>query len=198
MMALTRLVRESGTTKVANLVTLARLLAVAPITALLLAGRDEAALVLYVAAASTDLVDGWLARRSGRASEFGAQLDAVVDNVFSLAILPFLLIAFPDLWAHHAAALIVLFAGPLAYLAISRAWTGRMMMFHFLSAKLGGFLLFALWPLLALTHMAGVVTLTAAIVGLSRLEQLVFIARGGTDLDAPHALVPVGSRNPGG
>ena len=105
--------------KLANLVTLSRGLLIVPIFALLLAGQPIAALVVYVLAASTDLVDGWLARREGRSSDYGAQLDAIVDNVFSLAILGFLLLAYPGLVQRHSLALIVLFGGPIAYLAVS-------------------------------------------------------------------------------
>ncbi|HEX5378996.1 MAG TPA: CDP-alcohol phosphatidyltransferase family protein [Phenylobacterium sp.] len=179
---------EGGAVKLANLVTLSRGVAVAPIALLLLAGHAGWALALYLAAAATDLADGWLARREGRASEFGAQLDAAVDNLFSVGILVFLLLAYPGLASRQGLALAVLFGGPIAYLAASWLMTRRLMMFHFWSAKAGAFLLFVLWPLMAVTGWEGWVALAAAVVGLSRLEQLVFILRGGVDLDAPHGL----------
>jgi phosphatidylglycerophosphate synthase len=153
--------------------------------------RPSAALALYLLAASTDLVDGWLARRSGRASAFGAQLDAAVDNLFSIAILAFLLLAYPGLLARHPIALTGLFAGPLAYLAVSWLLTRRLLMFHFWSAKAGAVLLFALWPALALTRWEGCIVVTALVVVGSRLEQVAFILRGGRALDAAHGLAPV-------
>ena len=188
---LRQILTEGGAWKLANLVTLSRGLLIAPVLALLLAGWRLSALALYAVAASTDLVDGWLARRSGRASAFGAQLDAVVDNLFSIGILALLLIDLPGLPQRHAVALTVLFAGPLAYLAASWLLTRRVLMFHFWSAKAGAVLLFCLWPLVALTGWEALIPLVAAVVGFSRLEQVIFILRGGRTLDAPHALVPV-------
>lgn len=192
MKALARqILGEGGGLKLANLVTLSRGIAIVPIAMLLVSGRGGAALGLYLAAAATDLVDGWLARREGRASAFGAQLDAVVDNLFSVAVLAFLLLAYPGLAGRQGPALAVLFGGPVAYLGLSWLITRRLMMFHFWSAKAGAFLLFVLWPLIALSGWEGWIPLAAAVVGLSRLEQVVFILRGGADLDAPHGLSPV-------
>ena len=182
---------EGGALKLANLVTLSRGVLIAPILALLLAGKIYWALALYILAASTDLVDGWLARRSGRSSEFGAQLDAVVDNLFSVAILGFLLLAYPGLGERHALALTVLFGGPVAYLAASWLLTRRFLMFHFWSAKIGAVLLFCLWPLMAMTGSELWLALAAAVIGFSRLEQIIFILRGGRDLNAAHGLLPI-------
>ena len=36
-------------------------------------------LVIYTIAGLTDVLDGWLARKTGRASEFGARLDSISD-----------------------------------------------------------------------------------------------------------------------
>lgn len=189
--ALSRLFDEGGGLKAANLVTLSRGLLIAPILGLLLAHRTGWALGLYVVAALTDAVDGWLARRDRQASAFGAQLDAAVDNLFSPAILVFIALAEPQAARQQAAALIALAVVPVAYLALSWLLTRRVLMFHFLSAKAGGLMLFALWPLMAATGQAFWAPLTAAVVILSRFEQLVFIARGGRALDAPHGLSPV-------
>ena len=186
-----RLVAEDGRLKLANLVTLSRAVLILPILALLAAGWFDSALALYLLAAITDLVDGWLARRTGQASAFGAQLDAVVDNLFSLAILAFLALAYPGLASRHPIALAVLFGGPAAYLGVSWLLSRRVLMFHFWSAKAGAFLLFCLWPLIAVSDWEGWVVLTAVLVGASRLEQVVFILRGGRELDAPHGLVRV-------
>jgi phosphatidylglycerophosphate synthase len=184
-------ISEGGAPKLANLVTLSRAILIAPIFALLISGHNLAALSLYVVAAATDLVDGWLARRSGRSSAFGAQLDAVVDNLFAVAILGFLLLAFPDVGRRHGISLVILFAGPVGYLAVSWLLKRRFLMFHFWSAKLGGLLLFCLWPLIALTGSEVWILAAAAVVALSRLEQLVFILRGGLDLNAQHGLAPI-------
>ena len=189
-----RVLAEGGALKLANLLTLSRGLLVLPIFGLLVAGQGLAALLLYGLAAATDLGDGWLARRSGRASAFGAQLDAAVDNVFSLAILGFLLLAYPGLAERHPAALLVLFGGPLAYLAASWLLRRRFLMFHFWSAKAGAVLLFCLWPLMALTGSEAWLPAAAILVAFSRLEQILYILRGGQDLDAAHGLSPLPSK----
>jgi phosphatidylglycerophosphate synthase len=185
------IVAEDGELKLANLVTLSRGLLIAPIFALQLFGHPIAALAVYILAASTDLADGWLARRSGRSSNFGAQLDAVIDNLFSVAILGFLLLAYPELVSRHGIALVVLFAGPVAYLAASWLLKRRFLMFHFWSAKAGAVLLFCLWPLIAVSGSEIWIPVAASLVGISRLEQIVFILRGGRDLNAPHGLSPI-------
>ena len=160
------LVVERGEFKPANAVTLSRGLLIVPIFGLLWAGRPKAALGLYVVAALTDLVDGWLARRLRQSSEFGAQLDAVIDNLFSVAILGFLGLAYPGLIARQWLAAAVLFGGPIAYLGVSWLMTRRLMMFHVWSAKIGAFLLFCLWPAIAVTGWQGWLCLCALVVGL--------------------------------
>jgi phosphatidylglycerophosphate synthase len=186
------LVIERGAFKPANAVTLARGVLIAPIFGLLWWGQPTPALALYVLAALTDLVDGWLARRLHQSSEFGAQLDAVVDNLFSLAILGFLALAYPGLVARQWLAAAVLFGGPIAYLGVSWLMTRRLMMFHVWSAKVGAVLLFSLWPAIALTGWTGWFWVSALVVGLSRLEQVILIARGGRDLEAAHGFVAIG------
>ena len=188
---LRRIVAEGDGLKLANVVTLSRAVLLVPTFALLLTGHPLAALAVYVLAASTDMVDGWLARRSGRSSAFGAQLDAVVDNLFSVAILGLLLLAYPGLERGHGLGLAVLFVGPIVYLVASWLLKRRFLMFHFWSAKAGGVLLFCLWPLIAVTGSEAWIPIAAAVVGLSRLEQVVFILRGGLDLNAPHGLAPI-------
>lgn len=185
------LIFEDGELKWANLVTLSRAMLIAPIIALLLTGRQTPALALYVLAALTDVFDGWIARGTGRASRYGAQLDAAVDNIFSIGILVFLMLAWPDLMRRQAMAAAILFGAPLVYLAVSWAMRRRLMMFHFWSAKAGAFLLFCLWPLIAFSGAESLVTLVALVVGFSRVEQIIFMLRGGEDLNAPHGFVPV-------
>ena len=42
---------------------------------------------IYTFAGLTDVLDGWLARKTGRASEFGARLDSVADLLFYSVLL---------------------------------------------------------------------------------------------------------------
>ena len=62
---------------------------------LILPLRSAWFLVVYTFAGLTDALDGWLARKTGTASEFGARLDSVADLLFYGALL---LRIFPILW----------------------------------------------------------------------------------------------------
>ena len=44
-------------------------------------------LAIYTFAGLTDVLDGWLARKSGKASEFGARLDSISDLLFYSVLL---------------------------------------------------------------------------------------------------------------
>jgi phosphatidylglycerophosphate synthase len=189
-----RMIKEEGELKFANLVTLSRAILIIPILLLLMMGLNGIALGLYIVAASTDLVDGWLARLEQRASEFGAQLDAFADNLFSLAILGCLILAYPDISSRHGLALAILFGSPLIYIGLSFALRQRVLMFHFWSAKVGAFLLFCLWPLIAVTQSEMLIPITATVVGLSRVEQVLYILRGGFDLNAHHGLANISKK----
>ena len=190
-MRLAYLWTEGGAVKLANVVSLSRLLLILPTAFLLLQHQRAAALAVYLLAVATDGIDGWLARAEGRASDFGATLDAVVDNLFALAIALFLGLAFPGLPSAHPVALAMLFGLPVLYLGLSWLMTGRVLMFHFTSARLGALLLFATWPVLQLTGWEGILPLAALVVAGSRVEQVLFILRGGRDQDARHLLAPV-------
>ncbi len=73
-----------------NILTLARIGAVPVIVALMYVPWDVArwaALVLYVAAALTDFVDGRMARKRNQISRFGTFLDPIADKVLVLAVM---------------------------------------------------------------------------------------------------------------
>lgn len=56
--------------------------------------------VVYALAGLADALDGWLARRMGTASDFGARLDSIADLLFYCALLIRLM---PVLWASFPA-----------------------------------------------------------------------------------------------
>lgn len=74
-------------------------------------------LVTYTIIGLTDVLDGWLARKAGTASEFGAKLDSIADLLFYGILL---LRLFPCLWESLPAAVwyvvaVILFVRVLAY-----------------------------------------------------------------------------------
>lgn len=86
----------------ANIITALRIL-VAPIFSFLLVQDDlwcyVWALVLFVAAALTDFVDGVLARRFGEISEIGIFLDPLADKILVLsALFGFVMLDLVPLW----------------------------------------------------------------------------------------------------
>jgi CDP-diacylglycerol--glycerol-3-phosphate 3-phosphatidyltransferase len=75
------MVFRAGLRSIPNLISLSRVaLAVA-----FVADHDvNARIVIVLAAAVTDMLDGWLARRAGLTSRFGALIDPFADRVFAL------------------------------------------------------------------------------------------------------------------
>ena len=71
-----------------NAITLARLALAAALVAALLAGSGPSWTVFAVAALALGLdgIDGWLARRQGYVSAFGARFDMEVDSVLALVL----------------------------------------------------------------------------------------------------------------
>ena len=63
-----------------NLITLARLAVIPWIVRLMIAGEFRTAAILFVLVAATDSLDGWLARKYGWESRFGAIVDPLADK----------------------------------------------------------------------------------------------------------------------
>jgi len=69
---------------VPNIITIARIAAIIPIAALVMSGDTTArsiALFLYIAAAVSDWVDGYLARAWNQYSDLGRMLDPIADKM---------------------------------------------------------------------------------------------------------------------
>lgn len=71
----------------ADAMVVARAIAVVPTAALILAGDPGPAFVLFVIAALSDGLDGWVARRTGTAGRRGALLDPLADKVLVVGTL---------------------------------------------------------------------------------------------------------------
>jgi cardiolipin synthase len=84
---------------VPNILSALRLLA-APFTAwLIVAGHDTAAVLIFTAAGLSDGLDGFIARRWGVTSDFGAWLDPLADKLLMLFSLSALfIVAVTPLW----------------------------------------------------------------------------------------------------
>lgn len=71
----------------ADIVVVLRALAVIPVIWAIAADRRDIALVIFLVAAASDALDGWLARRSGRLGARGAFLDPLADKILVLGTL---------------------------------------------------------------------------------------------------------------
>jgi cardiolipin synthase len=65
---------------VPNALTAVRLLLAPVVFLLVIFGYNVLALISFIAAAITDILDGWSARRYGHTSEFGAKFDPLADK----------------------------------------------------------------------------------------------------------------------
>ena len=132
--------------------------------------------VLYVVAGVTDMLDGFLARRWGVESRFGARLDSVADFVFVLAVGYKL---FP--WLKLPAALwmmIGLIALVKAVYAVSSyVATHRIEFLHTKANKLTGFLLFVGVMTIGLSFFVPVAWTIACIALFAAIQEGYFIRR---------------------
>lgn len=71
----------------ADALAVLRALAVIPVIWALAAERRDIALAIFLVAAASDAVDGWLARRAGQLGARGAFLDPLADKVLVLGTL---------------------------------------------------------------------------------------------------------------
>jgi cardiolipin synthase len=69
-----------------NLITLGRILLVPVVVWAIVTGRMDVAFVLFLVAAISDAVDGFLAKRFGMKTELGAYLDPLADKVLIVSI----------------------------------------------------------------------------------------------------------------
>lgn len=84
-------IRRRGPWSLPNLLTYGRILAIPALVALLFWPRDDwmrwMAVLIYVAAAFTDYLDGWIARAWSQHSAIGRMLDPIADKLLVCALL---------------------------------------------------------------------------------------------------------------
>jgi len=94
----------------ANILTLLRI-ALIPVLVLVFysqwRGANMVAALLFMGAAITDWLDGWVARRYAQSSPFGAFLDPVADKLMVAVVLVLVVQADPQPWLAITAAVII-------------------------------------------------------------------------------------------
>ena len=130
-------------------------------------------LAVYALTGLTDALDGWLARKTGTASDFGAKLDSIAD-LFFYAIL--LLRLFPELWQRlpaeiwYAVALIILVR--LAAYAAAAIKYHRFASLHTWLNKLTGGAVFLLPLALTVSTGVGYCIIVCILAFAASLEEL--------------------------
>ena len=152
-----------------NAITALRL--VGSLTLLVLAPLSMPYFVAYAACGASDAIDGWIARRSGTTSAFGASFDSVADTVFTFAIVVSLLPTaelplFVWLWIAVVALV------KIASLAVGYVRFRAYAALHTSANKLAGLALFALPVLFALAGSASAAVAVCAIATFAALEEL--------------------------
>jgi cardiolipin synthase len=78
--------RDRNALSIPNLITLARIILVPVVVWAIAVGQIHLAFLLFMAAAISDAVDGFLAKRFGMTSALGAYLDPLADKVLIVSI----------------------------------------------------------------------------------------------------------------
>jgi cardiolipin synthase len=179
----------TGLRQLPNVLTLLRLVLVAPIAVLILLGHSSMALALFVVAGASDALDGLLARRFGWQTELGLLLDPVADKLLvGVVFVCLAVVGLLPLWL--AAAVIVRDGLILVFAFARRVASGGDTPRPLLAGKLNTLVLLAVvvftllpWESAAAraTGLQGLHLLALASVVLSGVAYLVVFARGGAD-----------------
>ena len=130
-----------------NLLSILRLLSV-PVLIYLAAGRYEKAFfILWLAAAATDALDGWIARTFRLQTPLGAKLDSTADSLLYLATLAGIYWLKWDEFGPYQTQAVIIVVYILAVDVFSLVKFGRISSLHLYSWKIGGVLqsLFVFW-----------------------------------------------------
>lgn len=155
----------------ANIITLLRIIGT---IGLLFAGpMSPLFLGIYTFTGLTYILDGWIARRTGTASEFGARLDSIADMLFYTVMLvkliPVLWIILPKtVWYAAAAVLIVRI---VSYLTAAIKYH-RLASLHTYLNKLTGIAVFLLPYMLLTSYRAAYSWFICALAFAASLEEL--------------------------
>jgi phosphatidylglycerophosphate synthase len=158
-----------------NLLSAFRLAALLPLW--ILAGLGEATWlgVGVAVAAFTDVLDGFVARRTGTITSFGSRLDSVADHLLSASLLLWLLWLRPEFFSREYVLLLTWAALGAITLLIGWLRFRRFGGLHLYSAKVAGTLgyLFAIWLLLTGEYRQPVFLFVLVVAFIAMLETLV-------------------------
>ncbi len=131
-------------------------------------------LILYAVCGLSDVLDGFIARSTGKTTELGARLDSIADllyyAVMVLRIMPILLDILP-LWLWCAAGVVVLLR--LGSYITAAVKYGRFASMHTYMNKVTGLAMFTMPYVLKLPCAVTLCAVICCIAGLSSLEEFI-------------------------
>jgi phosphatidylglycerophosphate synthase len=138
----------------------------------------------YIILALTDFFDGFLARRLKQETELGKRLDSLGDLLFYLATALFAWWLFPEYIRPNLIPLYIALGMVALSLIVSMLTTGKPIMLHTMTAKVGAFAAGATLVLAFFINATALVATTLVIYMIAFLESIViFLKHGEVDPD---------------
>jgi phosphatidylglycerophosphate synthase len=165
----------------------------------LLAGLRETSLLAIglLLAALTDVIDGFVARRTGTATPLGSRLDSVADHLLTASTVLWLVLLRPDFFVRERVALLAWATLAITVLIVGWIRFRRIGGLHLYSAKVAGTAgyLFAIWLLFAASYPPIAFYLVLGLATVAAAETLiVFLVASRVDEHAGSILTGALSR----
>ena len=155
-----------------NFITCLRL--VGAICMLFTKALSTAFFVLYTVCGISDLIDGWLARKTGNTSEFGAKLDSIADLSFNAIMV---LKTFPTLWKTLPIGIWItvgaIFAVRIVSYALVAIRNHSFSSLHTYMNKLTGFAVFTIPFYIKFKHATLFAIIGCIVAAVATLEELI-------------------------
>lgn len=158
--------------RIADALTWARLLSVAPITALALLQFRWWVFALYIGAALTDLLDGWFARRASPPVR-DIDLDGIADLVLSFATLLWLWLLVPGFLSTYWFPYLPIFVVLEIYMSAVRVREAEFQVPHFRFGRFAMALFFSLLPVMLVFGDVPMFVHGILLIGVASKAQLV-------------------------
>ncbi len=155
----------------ADALTWARIVSILPISVAAYAGLKWWVLGLYVAAALTDLLDGWFARRAAPPKN-DTDLDGIADLLLSIATLFWLWLLIPGFVTRYWLPYLPIFLVLEAYMSWVRVWHQRYGVPHLQFGRFAMALFFTLLPVLVIWGDQPVFVHAVLLIGVAAKIQL--------------------------
>jgi cardiolipin synthase (CMP-forming) len=168
-------VRRIGLRSAANLFSALRIALLPVLWGVAIAGHPRILAWLLLLAWSTDAIDGFLARRSGKASPGGSRLDTIADHLLFLSMGIWVVMLRPDFVAEQLAPILAWLVLWAAALIVGLVRFRRLADLHLWSSKVAVFLVvvFTVHLFLVETYSTVFFHVTVSVCVLAAVEMLI-------------------------